>query len=185
MLWGPHKTQGCPKEQPVGEQPHPPWMSWLGTYLAGNVWFTCGDARQTFGKCSCISSVCEESHHGEGKAQVSKHTWALGTGVLIQGPAGALWQQEDLTQIMPQDSSFPLAAHPCHRDGRSRLGTRVLCPLAATAEGQGVKCWMGHLWGGRLYWWQTCATDGYVLFWPALIFLAGPLIARERYRQMQ
>lgn len=89
-----------------------------------------------------------------------------------------------------QDSHiFPLAAHPCHRDGRSRLGARMLCPLAATAEGQGVKCykgpWMGHLWDGRLCWWQMCATDGYMLFWPALIFLAGPLIARERYRQMQ
>lgn len=57
MLGEPHKTQGCPKEQPVGEQPHHPWVSWLGTYLAGNVWFTCGDPMQTLGKCYCISSA--------------------------------------------------------------------------------------------------------------------------------
>lgn len=108
-------------------------------------------------------------------------------------PGGAQWQQEDqgcLTHLCHRTlTSFLLAAHPCHRDGRSRLATRMLCPLAATAEGQGVKCcrgpWMGHLWDGRLCWWQMCATDGYMLFWPALIFLAGPLIARERYRQMQ
>lgn len=86
MLGGPQKTQGCPKEQPVGEQPHHhPWMTWSVTYLAGNVWFTCGDPMQTFGGCYCISLACEELHHSEGKAQVYKHTWALCAGVLIQG----------------------------------------------------------------------------------------------------
>lgn len=105
-----------------------------------------------------------------------------------------LWDSKRTEAASPKSchrthTSFPLAARPCHRDGTSRLMTRMLCPLAGSAEGQGAQCckgpWMGHLRGGRLCWWQMRATDGYMLFWPALIFLAGPLIARERYRQMQ
>lgn len=136
---------GVPKRAAFGAAATSSVLDVLVSDLSGtyNIWFTCGDPTQTFGKRSCISSVCE----------------ALCTSVLMQGPAGALWQQEDqgcLTQIMPQDTHILPSGSPslpqCCQEQAGGLGCSAFwLPLQRGREWSAAR-------GPE---WATCEVAGY------------------------
>lgn len=133
MLGKPQKTQGCPKEQPVGEQPHHhPWMSWLVTYLADNVWFTCGDPRQTFGKCCCMHLL---SVWGIASRWGQSPDFQTDLGTVHWGPhPGSCWSSET--------ARGPRLPHPNH--ATRLIHPSLWQPIPAT----------GMAWAG---WWPGCS----------------------------
>lgn len=135
MLGGCHKTQGCPKEQPLGQQPHHhPWMSWLVTYL-----------------------VTQHKHLGSAIASPwrVRHCASVSSSrVLLELCDSKRTKAASSKSCHRTHTFFPLAAHPCHSVVRSRLGDQDALPSGCHCRGAGSEVLQGAL-NGPLVRWQV------------------------------
>lgn len=154
MIGGCHKTQGFPKEQPLGQQPyHQSWMSWLVTYLALTI---------------CDSPVVTQHKH-LGSALASprcvRHCAPVSScRVLLE-----LCDSKRIKAASPKSyhriqTSFPLAAHPCHSVVRSRLGDQDALPCGCHCRGAGSEVLQGAL-NGPLVRWQVMLVTNVCHWW--------------------